>query len=300
MATAATEHGDTRGCHGQIPSRIALGVKAFSATAGASVNGGRLRRIDLARAAKYIAALEPAQMIPLAKYGLREIVFATIVFGTLAAAGVLTFAPAAVLPAAAWLGVLAFFRDPPRCSDAQGALLAPADGKVTDITPVAADSALGTAGVRIGIFMSIFDVHVNRSPFAATVERITHHDGGFIDARDPEAADKNESATILLRCQWRGREYPLLVRQVAGLIARRIVTDLRVGQEVSAGERIGMIKFGSRVELWVPDALAGELAVTAGQKVRAGRSAMARLPGPSAAEPPAASPAEAGRQETNA
>ena len=92
------------------------------------------------------------------------------------------------------------------------------------------------------------------------------------------AAERNESTAILLRCRWAGRSYPLLVRQIAGLVARRIVTDLRVGQQIAAAERIGMVKFGSRVELWAPTELAGELTVSVGQKVRAGRSVLARPP----------------------
>lgn len=216
-------------------------------------------------------------------------VTATVVFGALAVVGVLTFPPAALLPAAAWACVMLFFRDPPRRPAEPDALLAPADGKVVDVSPVGADSMLGAEGVRIGIFMGLLDVHVNRSPLAGTVERITRRPGSHLDARSGEAAERNASATILLRCRWAGRSYPLLVRQIAGLVARRIVTDLRVGQQLAAAERIGMVKFGSRVELWVPVELAGELAVSVGQKVRAGRSVLAR--------PPAGGAAQAQKQE---
>jgi phosphatidylserine decarboxylase len=217
-------------------------------------------------------------MIPLAKYGIREMLAATVAFGALAVVAALTFPPAAVLPAAAWACVMLFFRDPPRRPAEPDALLSPADGKVVEVSPVAADSMLGVEGVRIGIFMGLLDVHVNRSPLAGTVERITHSPGGYLDARCGAAAERNESTAILLRCRWAGRSYPLLVRQIAGLVARRIVTDLRVGQQLAAAERIGMVKFGSRVELWAPTELAGELAVSVGQKVRAGRSVLARLP----------------------
>ncbi len=219
-------------------------------------------------------------MIPLTKYGAWEMVVATVVFGTLTVVGVLTFAPAAALPAAAWLYVMWFFRDPPRHCRAEDVMVSPADGKVADITPVGADSPLGAEGVRIGIFMNIFSVHVNRSPVAATVEQVTHHEGGFVDARRPDASERNESTSIRLRCRWAGQNHKLLVRQVAGLIARRIVTDLRQGQELATGQRMGMIKFGSRVELWVPAALGGEVAVAVGQKVRAGVSPLVRLPRP--------------------
>ena len=226
-------------------------------------------------------------MIPLAKYGLREILIATGVCAALAVACILTFAPAAVLPAAAWVYVLAFFRDPQRRSSEAGVLLAPADGTLADITPVGADSELGVEGVRIGVFMSVFNVHVNRSPFDAVVVSVTHRDGGFVDVRKPEAYDTNESATIRLRCRWGGREFPLIVRQIAGLVARRIVTDLSVGQSISAGERIGMIKFGSRLELWAPAEVAADVAVSVGDKVRAGLTPLIRLPALSPAEGPA-------------
>jgi len=219
-------------------------------------------------------------VIPLAKYGLREMLIATGVCGMLTVGCVLTFAPAAVAPIGLWAAVLLFFRDPPRRSSAENVLLSPADGTVTDITALSADSELGVEGVRIGIFMSVLNVHVNRSPFDAEVESVTHREGGFLDARDSRAGDTNESATIRLRCRWGRREFPLIVRQVAGKIARRIVTDLTVGELISAGQRIGMIKFGSRVELWAPKEVAENVAVSVGDKVRAGTTILAVLPEP--------------------
>ena len=126
--------------------------------------------------------------------------------------------------------------------------------------------------MKIGVFMSVFDVHVNRSPAAARVESVTYRPGGFLDARDPAAGERNESATIRLVCR-RGREsHPVVVRQVAGLIARRIVTDVKIGQDLAAGQRIGMIKFGSRVELIAPSGAGGR--GPRGQAAR--RSARAR------------------------
>jgi phosphatidylserine decarboxylase len=212
-------------------------------------------------------------------------VIAATVLALAAAAAGWVFRPLAAVPLAALACVLAFFRDPRRAPEEPQALLSPADGRVTDVCPLTADDALGTAGVRIGVFMSIADVHVNRSPWAGRVERIDHKDGGYVDARRPAAAEVNEATTIRLICPHAGREHPVIVRQVAGLVARRIVTDLRAGQEVAAGQRIGMIKFGSRVELWVPDELIGELTVRVGDRVRAGRTAMVRLPGRPPEEP---------------
>ncbi|MDY7010055.1 MAG: phosphatidylserine decarboxylase [Planctomycetota bacterium] len=190
------------------------------------------------------------------------------------------FWPVAVLPALVWVYVLCFFRDPQRRPAEENAFISPADGKVVDITPVGAESPLGTDGVRIGIFMSIFDVHVNRSPCAAAVVKIEHRPGGYADARKPEAAERNESSTICLSATGGdGRAFPVVVRQIAGLIARRIVTDLCVGQKVITAQQIGMVKFGSRVETMIPHNMIGEIAVQIGQTVRAGRTVLARPTG---------------------
>ena len=178
---------------------------------------------------------------------------------------------AAAAPLAAWLWVLRFFRDPDRQAPAgDGLFVSPADGRVADITPVGPDSPLGRDGLRIGIFMDIFNVHVNRSPEAGRVEKIEHPDGSFLDARHPDAPQRNDSATIYLTGARGGREVPFVVRQVAGRIARRIVTDLAPAQQLARGQRIGMIKFGSRLELLVPREQAGEVRVRVGDRVRAG------------------------------
>jgi phosphatidylserine decarboxylase len=185
------------------------------------------------------------------------------------------FLPAVVLPLIVWFGAMWFFRDPDRrAPNEPGVLLSPADGRVRDVTPVRADSELGRCGVKIGIFMSLFDVHVNRSPAGARVESVVYRPGVFLDARHLAASERNESATIRLICRQGQASYPLIVRQVAGWIARRIVTDVAIGQELTAGQRIGMIKFGSRVELIVPVELAGEIRIVRGQKVRAGETVL--------------------------
>ena len=216
--------------------------------------------------------------IPLTHYGRRELVVGTLVLGVLTAVGVVLFWPAAALPAALWVYLLLFFRDPQRQPQDAGAFLAPADGKVVDITPVGPEGPLGREGVRIGIFMNLFDVHVNRSPCAGEVAKIEHHAGGFVDARRPEAAERNESTTIVLTCRNGETTFPVAVRQIAGLVARRIVTDLRVGQQLTPAQRIGMVKFGSRVELIVPTEQAGRVAVAVGASVRAGQSALVYPP----------------------
>lgn len=219
----------------------------------------------------------------LTPYGRREIALATGAAMMLCALTVLIgwrvswwLLTVAAVPLAAWLWVLWFFRDPDRQAPAgEGLFVSPADGRVADITPIGPDSPLGCDGVRIGIFMDIFNVHVNRCPQACLVREISHRDGVFLDVRHPDAPMRNESATIVFGATMGGREYQFVVRQIAGLIARRIVTDLTVGERLGRGQRIGMIKFGSRLELMVPTELAGEVRVRVGDRVRAGQTVLA-------------------------
>lgn len=216
--------------------------------------------------------------MPLTPYGRREVLLATLLAIALAVGANWLFWPLMAVPIALWLWVLWFFRDPRRSLPADpAAFVSPADGRVVDVTPLGSDSLLGREGVRVGIFMSVFDVHVNRCPFDGVIERVDHRDGSFFDARSAEAIERNESATIHMTVTWQGQEYPLVFRQIAGLVARRIVTDLRPGQQVVRGQRVGMIKFGSRCELLVPIELAGRVAVEVGQKVAAGRSVLVEI-----------------------
>ena len=222
----------------------------------------------------------------LAKYGRREWgLISVLAVGLCAALAVLAWrrgwpwALPIVPVAALWGWVLWFFRDPDRAGpQEEGLLLSPADGRVTDVTEVGPDSPLGTDGVQVGIFMSIFDVHVNRSPCDGQVRGIAHHDGTFLDARDPRAWEHNEAATITMTHNAGGRERTVVIRQVAGLIARRIVTDLAEGQTVRRGQRIGMIKFGSRVELLVPAELVGEVRVGVGDRALGGQTVLIAAP----------------------
>jgi phosphatidylserine decarboxylase len=169
-----------------------------------------------------------------------------------------------------------FFRDPERSiPEGEGIVLSPADGCVTDVTRLGPESLLGRNGVQIGIFMSVFDVHVNRAPCQGRIEKIDRRKGTFLDARDQSAWQRNASATITMAHRLDGVEYPVIIRQIAGLIARRIVTDLVSGQAVAAGERIGMIKFGSRLEVLLPLELADRVCVQAGERVKAGQTLLA-------------------------
>jgi phosphatidylserine decarboxylase len=226
-------------------------------------------------------------LISLTPYGRRELLLAGLLLGLPGAAAVwagLTLGRWYFLAAGPMLTIglwaVWFFRDPERTvPDGAGLFVAPADGRVADVTPLGADCPLGCDGVRIGIFMSVFDVHVNRMPCDGEVRRIEHRSGTFLDARSDGAVERNESATITLDCDTPVGRCTVVIRQVAGLVARRIVTDLSAGREVRRGERFGMIKFGSRLELLLPTSLGCEVRVRPGQRVRAGETVLAALPG---------------------
>jgi phosphatidylserine decarboxylase len=179
-------------------------------------------------------------------------------------------------PVALW--VVAFFRDPERCPPQGGGLiLSPADGVLLPIVQALPPSELGLPAlplIRLSIFMSIFHVHVNRIPESGVVEGLAYRPGKFVNASFDKASDLNERMAILLRVVG-GK--PLVVVQVAGLVARRISCALVKGQTVSRGARFGIIRFGSRLDVYLPDG--ASVAVQRGQSVRAGETVLARLSG---------------------
>ena len=182
-----------------------------------------------------------------------------------------------VLPVIVWL--FAFFRDPEReiTTDAQ-AMVSPADGLVSDVTELdACDLVGGGPAVRIGIFLSVFNVHVNRAPCDGTVAQVVYKKGKFINAMShATASSDNESNTIILNEP--GTQEPVCaVKQIVGLIARRIICTSKVGDVVRRGDRIGMIKFGSRTELSIPKWLDPQVTVKVGQAVRGAADVVARL-----------------------
>ncbi|MDA8252657.1 MAG: phosphatidylserine decarboxylase [Rhodospirillales bacterium] len=160
----------------------------------------------------------------------------------------------------AWLGLLFvlfclyFFRDPERVAPGRpGLLLAPADGHVVSVAPALPPPELGLGVVprwRVGIFLSLFDVHVNRVPADGTVTRIAYRHGRFLNASLDKASAENERNALAIRLP-DGRE--IAVVQIAGLVARRIVCDVREGDAVQAGGRFGIIRFGSRTDLYLPE-----------------------------------------------
>lgn len=171
-----------------------------------------------------------------------------------------------------WLGMVAsawciyFFRDPPRVTPVRAGLaISPADGLVVSIGPVPPPRELdmGDAPMtRIGIFLNVFDVHINRIPMAGLVERTHYHKGRFVNASLDKASDVNERMAIRLKT---GIGPDIAVVQIAGLVARRIVCQIVAGQPVETGQRFGLIRFGSRTDLYLP--LEWSVQVVVGQKV---------------------------------
>lgn len=167
--------------------------------------------------------------------------------------------------------LLYFFRDPRRTPPSgEGLVLSPADGRVVEVQHVHEPRFLEGEGLKIGIFMSIFDVHVNRAPMKGRVVLVKHVPGRFLQAFRPEASEVNEHNLIGLESR-RGR---VLVNQIAGILARRIVCWVCPGREMQVGERLGVIKFGSRVDLYLP--LGAESVVQVGDRARAGVTVVAR------------------------
>lgn len=208
-------------------------------------------------------------MIPLTRHGAIEMVLGTLLLGA-AAFGLWHYAHPAlgILPVLVEAWLIAFFRDPERAiSREAGAYVSPADGVVSDITEREDCDVLKEPSIRIGIFLSVFNVHVNRMPCAGKVASVEYRKGKFINAlHHNECSVKNEANTIVLVDE--AGKNVAGVRQLVGLIARRIVCDAKVGDSVTRGERYGMIKFGSRTELYIPRRLAPQLKVQVGQKVR--------------------------------
>jgi phosphatidylserine decarboxylase len=180
-----------------------------------------------------------------------------------------------------WLAIAAFFRVPRRIIAAgDEALVSPADGMVRDIETVR-DHGIeffdGQELLRIGIFLSVLDVHVNRAPCAFSIEYRNYKPGRFLDARNPRCAKENESQVIAGTGQAAGKSFPMAIRQVSGAIARRIVCEPEPGARLDKGEIYGMIKFGSRTELYLPNEPWVKVAVKVGDKVRSGSSVIVRM-----------------------
>lgn len=215
------------------------------------------------------------EKIPLARWGLAEVQLMgwPLLAATIALA--IFWWPAAIVTGALFLLVVSFFRDPPRrIPQEPGLLIAPADGKVVEVARLDHHDFVGGPAVRIAIFLTLFNVHVNRMPCRARIIQLKYFPGKFLHADHADATTQNES-------MWIGVEEEdaphrrMVCRQVSGMVARRIVCDVRPGEVFERGAKFGMIKFGSRTELIVP-AENLEVVVKVGQWIKAGRDVMAK------------------------
>ena len=164
-----------------------------------------------------------------------------------------------------------FFRDPERViPSTPGAVVSPADGKVTGVTTVQTD---GEPGTRISIFLNVFNVHVNRSPASGVITALEYRRGKYLNAMDPASAELNEQNICTLLT---GNGERIVFKQIAGLLARRIVFSRKVGDRLARGERIGLIKFGSRCDVILP--ASAQVLVQVGNVVKGGSSTLAILP----------------------
>ena len=171
------------------------------------------------------------------------------------------------------LFVTYFFRDPERTGPpGPRVVVAPADGKVMSVGPVDGEDFLAETATRVTIFLNIFNVHVQRAPLGGRVGHYAYHPGRYLPAWREEASGENERASLGIDTG----AGPLLVRQIAGLVARRIVTYPRKGDSVTRGDRIGLIRFGSRVDLFLPPDW--PVTVEPGDNVRGGETQVARIP----------------------
>lgn len=212
----------------------------------------------------------------IAREGLREILLATVFLLIPAMAAVWAalnispwfwlLSPLVLL----WLFTIAFFRDPHRAipGDRQ-IMVSPADGKVTESAQLTEFPGFTGPVQKLSIFLSVFDVHINRVPCDGRIVSVEYKPGEFLDARHPECGIRNESNTIVIEPSG-GIRGPIMVRQVAGLIARRIICNVKPGDTVKRGDRFGLIKFGSRTDLIVPADSGFQASVKIDEIVRGG------------------------------
>jgi len=184
--------------------------------------------------------------------------------------GWLTRPPWAIVPILLACFFLWFFRDPERAIPAEeGAVVSPADGKVTDVSTV---SVGNDQQLRLSIFLSVLDVHVNRTPISGVIRDIRYQRGKFLDARNKDCAQQNEQNIVTVE----GEGQRVVFKQIAGLLARRIVFNPRIGDRVERGQRIGLIKFGSRCDVQLDASARPNVKV--GDRVKGGSSVLAYLP----------------------
>jgi phosphatidylserine decarboxylase len=195
--------------------------------------------------------------------------YGLVLLGAALLVGWLTAPVWAVVPVLLAAFFLWFFRDPERViPDSAGAVVSPADGKVTAVSTLMLD---GKPVQRISIFLNVFNVHVNRSPVSGVIRGVRYQTGKFLNAMNALSADQNEQNTVTVE----GDGHTVVFKQIAGLLARRIVFTKKIGDRVERGERVGLIKFGSRVDVMLETS--AEIGVKVGDHVKGGSSVLAFL-----------------------
>jgi phosphatidylserine decarboxylase len=229
-----------------------------------------------------LTPLGKSEWLAIAGLSLSAALLSVLVAGMVLEAWTAAFSGAGIALMAGFSGIL-FFRDPRRrIDDNRHSLVSPADGVVYDIEKVPApegcDGLFGDVQTvwRIGIFLSIFDVHMNRAPCEWRISGRHYKQGKFHDARNPLAGKENESLILCGEAHADDDRFPMAVRQVSGAVARRIVCLPEPGQKLQKGQRYGMIKFGSRTELYLPVSDCLEIVIGVRDKVRAGSTVLAR------------------------
>jgi len=221
--------------------------------------------------------------IPITKYGLPQVVIypglcilamLLSIFIAFFSIGLFWFLEVVFAIVLIWM--LSFFRDPVRqIPVGDDLILSPADGTITEVEVVDEPDVMGGPAVRVGIFLSVFNVHLNRTPCAVKIENINYRKGAFINAMDANCGKINESNNITMVRLNEPKE-KIYVRQISGAIAKRIVCDAQKGQEFAGGQIFGMIKFGSRTELYLPAQTTAKFLVKKGDKVKAGITILAK------------------------
>jgi len=219
------------------------------------------------------------RLIGMAEYGWDELLI--MILATAVAEWLLKiflpeyFVPLLAVPLVPLGIVVWFFRDPDRTGpNEKNSLLSPADGTVADIVEMDVPEFIGAKALRIGIFLSPLNVHVNRAPCEGIVRFVQFKSGEFLPAYDPKAPERNESASLGLVAP-DGRK--TMIKQITGLLARRIVCEAKDGDALARGQRYGMIKFGSRTELYVPLSDKPNSAVKIGDTVKGGETVLCRF-----------------------
>jgi len=214
--------------------------------------------------------------LPFARVGLCELMLIAGFFFVLTGLAAWLFWPAAIVPGFLGLCVVWFFRNPRRkMPDETGVVVSPADGKVVEVREIEHDEFLDGPAVQIGIFLSVFNVHINRVPVASRVIGLRYRRGKFLNALKAASARENEQLAVKLE-ETTEPHRRMIVRQIAGAIARRIVCWVKPGDELPRGDQFGMIKLGSRTELVIPREPGLVVEAHVGQKVKAGATVVAR------------------------